>query len=232
MSDIINDGLDGHDGDDGRVSLIKGTKLKFTKESQWVTGDDTVVESDREFLVVEIVKASQKWVDDKPIETIILGATEKFPDIEVLNKAAPPEEWREKFGKSIGPWENAYVVYLVDPETWQIFTFPTGSIGGGQAVRDLREATRLARRVRGPGIYPRVCLTDVFMPTKFEGRQRPSFHIIGYESLGPERAVLAADEPKLIEAKPTEPAKPAKTSAKRAPASKPRKADPDFDNAA
>ena len=123
------------------------------------------------------------------------------------------------------------MVYLVDPETWQILTFPTGSIGGGQAVRDLRDATKLARRVRGPGIYPRVRLTDVFMPTKYEGRQRPSFEIIGYESLGPERAVLAADEPKLIEAKPAETAKPAKTPVKRAPASKSRK-DPDFDNAA
>jgi hypothetical protein len=99
----ISDGLNGRDGDDdGRARLIKGTKLKFVDE--WIAGDD-VIAADREFIVVEIIKASQKWDGARPIETLVFEATEKFPDIEKLNSEAPREEWREKFGKTVGPWE-------------------------------------------------------------------------------------------------------------------------------
>jgi hypothetical protein len=249
VSDIISDGLDGFEEEDGRASLIKGIKIKFTKEAQWIMGEDDVIESDREFIVAQIIKGVQKWVDDRPVETIMLDATAKFPDIEKLNAEASPDEWRLKFDKNVGPWEATYIVYMVCADTWQIFTYPApaATVGASQAVRDLREATRMARRIKGPGLYPKVRLADVFMNTKFGGRQRPCFDIVGYEALGAEQAVLTADQPKLIEAKPTESAEPAKlsartaikssakTSAKRPPASgkinprAPARKDPDFD---
>jgi hypothetical protein len=234
VNNIINDGLNGLDGDDDdRVRLIKGIKLRFTNDAEWIAGDD-VIAADREFLVVEIIKGEQKWIDDRSVETRILGATEKFSDLEKLNDAAPREEWREKFGKEVGPWEHCHVAYLVDPETWQIYTFPTSTGGGGQCVRELRESTGLVRRVRGPDINPRVRLSNTFMKTSYGGRQRPSFEIIGYESLKKATLGTEPNKPligpgngngaaKLIEAKPSSEHK-AKSAAPKS-----KKLDPDFD---
>jgi hypothetical protein len=196
---IPGDGLDDCD-DDGRTSIIRGVKLKFTNDAEW-EGDDEAIEADREFLVAEILKTVQKWIGGRPIETRVLAADEKFPDIDALNDEAPDEEWVEKFGRKVGPWERAYIVYLLDPETMQVYTFPTSSDGGGRAVRELRQAASLARRLKGPGIYPRVRLTDVHMNTQFGGRQRPHFEIVGYETLG--SPALAPAEPKqIVSAKP------------------------------
>jgi hypothetical protein len=205
----VSDGLDGYADDDAGSSLIKGTKLKFSNDFEWMAGDDTVIAGDREFLVVEIVKAVQKWIDQRPVETRVLGANEKFPDMDELNAAAPREEWTEKFGKEVGPWDKCYVVYLLDPATMRIYSYPTNTNGGGHAVRELRETTRMARRLHGQNLYPRVRLGDVHMNTQFGGRQRPFFDIVRYEMLGSERATLTAVEPKQIEAKPVEEAKPA-----------------------
>jgi hypothetical protein len=223
MPVAIDDGLDAISDDDAS-GIIKGTKLKFTNDGEWETGDGVAIAADRELIVVEIVKAVQKWIDQLPVETCVLAADEKFPDIDELNAEAPREEWCEKFGREVGPWQKCYVVYLLDPETVQIFTFPTSTDGGSRAIRELREATRLARRIRGANIYPRVRLADAHMNTRYGARQRPHFNIIHYETLGgSERATLTAAEPKLIEVKPN--------SERTAPASNKCSArlDPDFD---
>ena len=213
MNDMTNmphgDGWDGDDGD-SRNSIIKGVKLKFTNDFEWVTRDGTVIGNDRKFVAVDMIKTTQKWIDDVPVETQILGPDEKFPDIEALNKAAPEEEMTEKFGKRVGPYQNGYCVYLLDPETMEVFSYPTSTVGGGQAVRELRDTVRLARRVKGLGLYARVRLTHTHMNTDFGGRERPKFLIDGYQTLGPDGAALAAAEPKQIEAKP-ELAKPKQT---------------------
>lgn len=237
---MANDGLDYDYRDDdggGATRLIKGTKLKFTNNSEWEGNDDIVIEADHEFIVVELVRAVQKWIDQRPVETRVLPLLEKFPDIDELNEAAPKEEWTEKFGKKVGPWQKCWVVYLLDPETMRIYTWPTDTVGGHQAVRDLREATGMARRMYGDGIYPRVHLSDIHMNTQFGGRQRPDFKIIKFETLGAEKTTLSApDEQKLIEAKPPN-GKPAEANeakpvaAKQQVSKKSRKNDPDFDAA-
>ncbi len=231
MSNEINgydDGLDGFGDSDGVSRLIKGTKLKFTNDFKWVTGDGTEIAADREFIPVGVVKVVQKWIDNHPVETQVLGAHEKFPDINRLNDEAPREEWTEKFGKEVGPWQTGYAVYLLDPLTMQLFTFPTSTIGGGQAVRDLRETVGMARRLRGENICPRVHLGDVFMKNDYGGRQRPAFDIIGYQTLGNEKIlppVAAPEPPKPIAAPPpvkqTEPSNATVQPAAPKPAPKP-----------
>jgi hypothetical protein len=68
------------------------------------------------------------------------------------------------------------------------YTFPTGTVGGSIAIRELVDKTNWVRRVRGSGIYARVALRDVFMNTKFGGRQRPHFEIKGWVQLGDDGA--------------------------------------------
>jgi hypothetical protein len=210
MVDESNDGLDGLGDGDGR-RLIKGMKIRFTNDSQWMAGEEEIAK-DREFLVIKIVKAKQKWIGGQPVETYVLPAYEPITDIEVLNKAALPEEMTEKFGKMVGPWDWSYVAYLIDPKTSQIFTYPTNTEGGGQAIRDLRETVGMARRMHGDGVYPRVRLGDTFMKTRYGGRQRPAFDILGYEELGaPAPTALPASEAKQIE--PPKPADPVEQKA-------------------
>jgi hypothetical protein len=180
-------------------------------------GED-VVAADREFVVAEGFKVVQKWADQRPVKTDRYEMHEPLPDIDALNAAAPREEWVEKFGQPTGPWDWNYVLRLVDLKTAQVFTYLTNSVGGGQAVRDLRQSVGMARRMYGDNVYPKVLLRDVFMNTKYGGRQRPHFEIVGYEELGPSNGrigqtvdprnppLAGGAEQKLIEAAPANPA--------------------------
>jgi hypothetical protein len=55
------------------------------------------------------------------------------------------------------------------------YTFPTGTVGGGIAVRDLAEKTKWMRRIRGDKVCAVVALSNMHMNTRFGGRQRPHF---------------------------------------------------------
>jgi hypothetical protein len=66
------------------------------------------------------------------------------------------------------------------------YTFATGTAGGKIAIRELRDKLVWMRRLRGPNVYPVITLADKFMNTKWGGRQRPSFRIVRWVSLGSE----------------------------------------------
>jgi hypothetical protein len=83
-------------------------------------------------------------------------------------------------------------------ETMDRYTFPTGTTGGAIAVRDLVDRTNWMRRFRGPGVFPIVSLTDVFMRTRFGGRQRPHFDIKRWVTLGEDGTALPAAETPLL----------------------------------
>lgn len=104
-----------------------------------------------------------------------------------MNDKTPREEWTEgPNGQMRGPWQGQHVVYLLDPKTMDKYSFPTGTTGGKIAVRELRDKTMWMRRLRGPNVYAVITLADVFMNTKFGGRQRPSFKIVRWARLGGE----------------------------------------------
>jgi hypothetical protein len=176
---------DGFDDDDGvGMSIIRGEKLKFTNAGTWVDENGDPIAKDREFLVVEVMKVRQKWIDGKPVETHILGSGEYFPDIEKLNAEAPRSEWREVFGKMAGPWQNSFVLYLLDPKPMRGFTFPTSTAGGFRAVFELKGDVHRARMLQGDNVYPVVTLADTHMKTQYGGRQRPAFKIVRFVQIG------------------------------------------------
>jgi hypothetical protein len=194
----VSDGFDSVD-DGGSNSIIRGTKLKFGNDAKWSDGDDNVIAPQRELLIVEQVRSVQKWIDEKPTETRILAPDEYFPDIEKLNAEAPPEEWRDAFGRRIGPWQRCKVLYLFDPATLEGFSWPTSTAGGFRAISELQERVHRARMVQGDdNLYPLVTLSDTFMNTQFGGRQRPQFKVQRFVVLG------GAKRPLLEPAKPAE----------------------------
>jgi hypothetical protein len=197
----------------GSCSIVKGTKIKFTNDFRWLAGGDEINPA-REFLVFEVQRVIQKWPPSGasdlrgPIETRILKSDER-PNVEELNDATPRSEWRDKFGKLEGPWEFSYVLYLLEPKTMSAFTYLTGmTVGGCQAVDELKDATVRARLLQGASYFPLVTLSKIHMPTAFGGRDRPMFIVRTFVALGPasERAsTITGPEAPTIDAKKTKP---------------------------
>jgi hypothetical protein len=202
----FEDRVEGDDRPEGG-SVIQGTVVKFTNEATWVTRDEEELPPDRELIATDIIRVVQKWINQLPVETTVLEAGQKFPDLEALNEAAPKTEWAEgPDGKPRGPWQAQYIVHLLDPKTMDRFSYATGTTGGGIAVRDLRDKVQWMRRLRGQNIYPVVTLSDKFMKTRFGGRQRPHFVIVRWIALGgdnvtalPAPPLREVESPKLAE---------------------------------
>jgi hypothetical protein len=180
------------EGQAGRV--IQGDKIAFTNEVTWVMRDGEQIAPEREFIAVNVNRVVQKWGKDQlPVETRILAANEKVPDIEALNAACPKSEWGVDLNNQPrGPWQFQYVVYLLDPVTLDRFSYPTGTVGGKIAVHDLKDKTLWMRKFRGEKVCAVVTLSDAFMRTKFGGRQRPHFIVKRWVQFGSEKPALAA----------------------------------------
>jgi hypothetical protein len=188
---------DGSDEDESRV--IQGKLVKFTNEATWEVGDGEELPPDLELIAISTRRVVQKWKDGTPIETIILTPGEKWPDIGELNEAVPKKEWEEgPDGTPRGPFQAQYIVYLLDPKTMDAYTWPTGTVGGGIAVRDLIRKVKFMREYRGERVYAVVTLADVYMSTRFGGRQRPHLAVQRWITFGDGDKVLPApDTPKL-----------------------------------
>jgi hypothetical protein len=179
--------------------VIRGTCIKFSNEATWVTSDGEELSSELELIVVDIGRVVQRWKNGQPIETILLAPGQKYPDVNELNAAVPQEEWEEgPDGKPRGPYQAQSIVYLLNGETMDRYTFPTGTTGGAIAVRDLVDRTNWMRRFRGPDVFPVVALADVFMRTRFGGRQRPHFDIKRWVKFGDDGTALPAAETPLL----------------------------------
>lgn len=188
------------------TGVIQGSCVKFTNESAWELRDGEVMPADVELVAVDIARVVQKWVNQEPVETRILAPGEKFPDISELNEQVPKSEWGEgPDGRPRGPWQSQHIVYLLNPQTMDRYTFPTGTVGGAIAVRDLVDKTNWMRKFRGAHVYPVVTLSDTFMKTRFGGRQRPHFLIKRWVGMGPaeDKALPAPTSPAQAVTEPT-----------------------------
>jgi hypothetical protein len=221
------DGFDGFtdevQGAEERVSAstIQGTRIKFTNEAMWVTFDGLELDANAEFIGVDVGRFVVKWGDDGPIEdgTITLAPGEKFPDVKAMNEKAPKAEWREgPDGKPCGPYQAQHVLYLLDPTTLDKYSWPTATVGGSICIREFTDKVKWMRRFRGQHVYAVVTLSDVFMNTRFGGRQRPGLLVKRWVALGADelpalenpsaQAALAApaDQKKPAQAPPEKPA--------------------------
>ena len=104
---------------------------------------------------------------------------EQCPDLTTLNDSAPRSEWGLDFNKNPkGPYQLQSVLYLFDPETMQKYTYPTSTTGGNICLGELKDATQMMRKFRGPSVIPVVVLTNKHMATRFGGRLRPYLQIL------------------------------------------------------
>jgi hypothetical protein len=143
-----------------------------------------------------------KWNTGKeaPPARTILERGQRFPDIERLNAETPQSEWIEApDGRMRGPYEAQHVVYLLDPVTMTRYRYPTDTVGGHIAVSELVDQTKWRRRIRGTNVYAVIVLTDVFMKTRWGGRQRPQLRPVRWITFGEGGDLPAAPTPpKLV----------------------------------
>jgi hypothetical protein len=184
--DAYESGIEGDEQQPSNPRVIQGMMVKFTNEATWVTGADEKLPADLELVIVNFARVVLKWKDGvpDPTKTRILAPGEKFPDVKKLNAETPQAEWVNGPNGLHGPWEAQHVVYLLDPKTMDRYTYPTGTTGGAIAVSDLVDRAKWMRKFRGEKVFPVVKLADVFMPTRFGGRQRPHFLIQRWIILG------------------------------------------------
>jgi hypothetical protein len=203
----ITDGFAGYEdqteGSDQQqtTNVIQGSVIKFTNEASWVTRDGEELSPDLELVPINVIRVTQKWLDKKPVETIVLEPGQKFPDLEKLNNQTPRSEWSDgPDGNPRGPWQAQQILYLINLKTMTRYSFPTGTVGGCAAIRELANGIKFMRELRWPQVYPVVTLSDKFMSTKFGGRQRPDFLVKRWIDLssGSEKA-LPAPQPAQLE---------------------------------
>jgi hypothetical protein len=130
------------------------------------------------------MRVVQKWQDKLPIETVILKRGQNL-DLKRMNEDTPKREWvKGPDGKLCGPWQRQYLVYLLNPKTMTRYTFVTGSLGGGVAVRELEQAIDDRQKWAQKSLRPIVTLSDAHWPTQFGDRRRPEFLIVDWRDFG------------------------------------------------
>jgi hypothetical protein len=203
---------------------IQGQLVRFTNQGQWMLADETLLT--KKLVVANVRRCLTKWGPDNKPETRFLAPGELVPDVEALNEAAPRSEWREgPNGQPQGPYVVQQLAYMVDPVGLDKFTFPTSTIGGGVAVRDLIDRILWLRRLRGNAVYPLVQLTNRFMNTRWGGRPRPHFEIVQWITLDPSGGMIPTDDPRQLP--PQQPAQQAAPkAAPQQPVAKPLDAAP------
>jgi hypothetical protein len=191
------DGVEGDDRPQG-AGIIQGIKIKFDNTAAWLQRDDEEMPPNLELVAVDVLRVVQMWgPDGLPVndETKILEPHQKFPDIEEMNAKVPRSKWVEgPDGQMRGPYQASHVLYLLDPQSMDKFSFPTATVGGRIAIRELRDKIMWMRRLRGPDTYPVIVLANTFMNT-LGGRQRPHFKIVRWVRLGGEGGEVEALPP-------------------------------------
>jgi hypothetical protein len=171
---------------------IKGAILKFA-DRRWTSGKEAASVKDGTKLVALATTAMWvRWDDGRPVEQLVRRPGERLPERENLSHTNE-DEWPTGPGNEPqDPWQNTRLVYLVDPDTAEAFTFSTSSWGGRSAVIELGDQISRMRAAH-PDAAPIVELRAAEMPTRFGRKSKPAFKVVGWKNAG---------------ARPTETAKP------------------------
>jgi hypothetical protein len=208
FNDFTNE-VEGQEEDRASSRVIIGAKIKFIfPPGSWLDTAENNITGKR-LTVLGTRNVVNKWGhDNMPIETHILAPGEKFPNFDERNAKCPQSEWREKFGRMVGPWEGQHVVYFID-ELYNRYSWPSPitTIGSAICVRELAEQIKLVRKVkRVLNLFPVTELDCIDFPTSYGPRQRPHLlNIKDWVSLGEgdnRTSLPAPDSTLTIEAAP------------------------------
>jgi hypothetical protein len=188
---------------------IQGSFLKFA-EGKW-TESGVPVPVSLKLWTIETTTVIQRWKDQRVIEEI---SERPLSDVNELNAAVPQEEWeRDRNGKPKPPYQLTAILYLLNPETMEKYTFPTSTVGGSIAVSELKDSVAFMRRYRGESTLAVVELSSKLMRTQYGDRLRPFFKILEWRAPSGGAASLPPAQnttPPAIAAPTTAPSLPSK----------------------
>jgi hypothetical protein len=160
---------------------IRGTLLKFA-DWRWTAGKEaTLVEDGTKLVALATAAMWVRWENNRPVEHIVRQPGKRLPDREDLGYNDQAEWEKSPDDEPKDPWQNTRLVYLVDPQTAEAYTFSTSSWGGRGAVIDLADSIARMRSVH-PGACPVVELRSAKMPTKFGMKSKPILKIVGWKT--------------------------------------------------
>ena len=62
-----------------RHGVIHGALLRYGKDLKWGTRDGEIA-PDRELIATSVARVMQKWIGEKPVETVLLAPEQKIPN--------------------------------------------------------------------------------------------------------------------------------------------------------
>jgi len=169
--------------------LLQGTKTKCV-DGRWSADDLPLPDA---LIVTGFARGLQCWKGGELLDELD-ERDGPLPDLDELNDQIPREEWEAGLdGKPRPPWAIVYCVYLVDPETAEVYTFINSTFGARIAHERLVDRIEMMTRLRGAGVTALVRPDCRQMKTKFGTKLRPEFTILDWRDLGP--SLPAAQSP-------------------------------------
>jgi hypothetical protein len=160
--------------------LLQGAKAKCV-DGRWSADGLPLPDA---LLVIGTTHGLQCWKDDELLDEID-ERDGPLPDVDTLNDQIPREEWSVGLnGEPEPPWRIVYVVYLIDLETAEPYTFINSTWGARIAYERLTDKLELMTRLRGAGVTTLVKPDSRRMKTKFGTKLRPEFTILEWRDLG------------------------------------------------
>jgi hypothetical protein len=166
----------------GSNTLLKGITAKFATGIYKANKTEILEQAPHgpAYVVLGVVTCWVHWQNKRPIEHRITQAGQIHPWREDLGNDDKTEWELDQGGTPRDPWKDTRYVYLLNPQNAKTYTFITDTVGGRQAVGELKDAIMTYRQAR-PGAVPVVQLATGAMPTRHGGEiPRPDFVIIDW----------------------------------------------------
>jgi hypothetical protein len=153
------------------LRVIVGSQLKLRiADGVWLDGGAPATVTQllvfpTETAPLGIKKVIQRWLGGQVVELI---ETDPLPNIDELNGRINEREWEidARNGLKREPYQDAYVLHLINPPTAARATYVGSNTGGKLAVRLLRECITGMQKLQGKNVTPVVELQTRPMPTK------------------------------------------------------------------
>jgi hypothetical protein len=182
-----------------RSTRLIGDLLLFSKFGEYLFGRDrTELPLGTRLIAVmgQLVVGWVRWEDNRPAEQLMgLVATGFTPakrkELGFLDKETWPTDDQ---GVARDPWQLTNYLVFADPESGQLYTYPTSSRGGISALGELARAYSEHCR-QSPGEYPIVILGmgSYRHSDRSIGEVRyPTFKVTGWTPRGPADGLLGA----------------------------------------
>lgn len=165
------------------TNLIRGIITKFADSSYKANKTETLPQGPQSpaLVVVGVTTAWVHWQAGRPVEHKITRSGQAQPWREDLGDDDRTEWELGVGGLPSDPWRDTRYVYLIDPRSGKTYTFVTDTVGGRQAVGELKDAIMTVRQAQ-PGALPVVQLATSTMKTRYGVRPRPDFNIVDWRS--------------------------------------------------